>query len=107
MTSRPAATKRKPARATATAALAVTTLKRAGGSLVMTVPARARDALRLNAGDALSVRVEGAKLVLEPTGRVRPKYTLAQLLEEEAAAKVKPAKPLAGWTDEPQGGEIW
>jgi antitoxin ChpS len=85
----------------------MTTLKRAGGSLVMTVPARARDALGLSDGDVLSVSVEDDKLVLEPASPARPRYTLAQLLAEERAAKIKPGS-LEDWTDAPpKGREIW
>ena len=54
-------------------------LKKAGGSLVVTVPASARDALHLTAGMEMSVSVDGDKLVLEPA-RPRPKYTIDELI---------------------------
>jgi antitoxin ChpS len=62
--------------------LAQTTLKKAGGSLVMTVPARARDALHLVEGQELTVSVEGNRLVLEPARTPKPVYTLDELLAQ-------------------------
>lgn len=59
--------------------LSHTRLKKSGGSLVMTVPAAARDTLHLHEGQELTVKVEDQKLVLEPAVR-RPKYTLEELL---------------------------
>lgn len=55
-------------------------LKKAGGSLVMTVPAPARDALHLVVGMEMSVSVEGRRLVLEPMKPMRPKYTIDELI---------------------------
>jgi antitoxin ChpS len=59
-----------------------TTLKKSGGSLVMTVPARARDALHLAEGQELTVSVDGNRLVLEPSKPARPTYALDQLLAQ-------------------------
>jgi antitoxin ChpS len=59
-----------------------TTLKKSGGSLVMTVPARARDALHLTEGQELTVSVDGSRLVLEPSRPARPAYSLDQLLAD-------------------------
>jgi antitoxin ChpS len=55
-------------------------LKKAGGSLTMTVPAAARDALHLAVGMEMSVSVEGQRLVLEPMKPARPKYTIDELI---------------------------
>lgn len=59
-----------------------TTLKKAGGSLIMTVPARARDALHLIEGQELTVAIDGNRLVLEPAKPKRPSYTLDELLAD-------------------------
>jgi antitoxin ChpS len=48
----------------------------------MTVPASARDALQLTAGSALTVSVEGKRLVLEAAERERPRYSLEELLAQ-------------------------
>ncbi|HEY0919390.1 hypothetical protein [Devosia sp.] len=94
--------------------LATTRLKKAGGSLVMTVPAAARDLLRLTEGQEMMVSVEGAKVIVEPmpapTPAVhvrRPKYTLEELL-----ADADPQAPLSeeerAWHDTPPAGrETW
>lgn len=56
-------------------------LKKAGGSLVMTVPAAARNTLHLHEGQEMAVTVEGERLVLEPAVK-RRKYTLDDLLAQ-------------------------
>jgi antitoxin ChpS len=89
------------------------TLKKAGGSLVMTVPAPVRRALSLVDGSELAVSVEGTKVILEPVAakrpmRVRrPKYTL-----DELTSGMDPDAPLSaeelGWMDAPPAGrEAW
>lgn len=93
--------------------LAKTRLKKAGGSLVMTVPASARNLLHLREGQEMAVSVEGSKVVLEPMAagkpmRVRrPKYTL-----DELVAGYNADAPLTdeerAWMDAPPvGREIW
>jgi len=96
-----------------TGVLAKTTLKRAGGSLVVTVPASARNLLELTEGQEMSVSVVGSAVVFEPTPKPRsmhvrrPKYTLDELVAD--------ANPDAGlsdeeraWQDEPPvGREVW
>lgn len=91
-----------------------TTLKKAGGSLVMTVPAPARHALELAEGTEMTVAVEGSRLVLEAVKPVkaavrvrRPKYTL-----DELVAGMNPDAPLTAeeqeWMDAPPvGREVW
>ncbi len=59
----------------------MTTLKKAGGSLVMTVPASVRDAMELSEGQRLSVVVDNGKIVLEPA-TPRRRFTLDELLEQ-------------------------
>ena len=91
----------------------VTTLKAAGGSLIMTVPANVRKALSLVAGTQMSISVEGAGMVVEvvesnaPIKVRRPKYTLEELL-----ADCNPDAPMSeeerAWHDAPPvGREIW
>lgn len=90
-----------------------TTLKKAGGSLVMTLPASVRKALGLTEGAELSLAVEGTRVVMEAVAPTvtqavrRPKYTLDELLAG--------SDPDAAMTDEerswhdaaPVGREIW
>ena len=85
-----------------------TTVKKAGGSLLVTVPAAVRDALHLVEGQELTVTVEGDKLVYEKRRKPRrSKYTLEELL-----AQCDPDAPLSeeekAWLNAPPvGREIW
>jgi len=93
--------------------LATTRLKKAGGSLVMTMPASARKLLQLADGQELAVSVEGSRVVLEPMPAARnerprrPKYTLDQLvagMDPDGAFSDEETE----WLDAPQmGREIW
>jgi antitoxin ChpS len=93
--------------------LATATLKKAGGSLVVTVPASARKILDLRAGQEMSISVEGSRVVMEPVEtpppqRVRrPKYTLDDLLAG-SVAEAPLSDEERSWQDEPPTGrEIW
>ena len=90
-----------------------TRLKKAGGSLLVTVPAAARRMLDLKEGQELTVKVEGTRITLEPvTGgrpqRVRkPRYSLEELLAQGTTEG-----PLSDdeqdWQDGPAvGREVW
>ena len=89
-----------------------TRLRRTGGSLVMVVPAPARDLLDLAEGQEVLVSVEGGKVVMQPvmgakgTRVRRPKYTLDQLV---AGMETEPAAPTErDWMDAPPAGrETW
>lgn len=93
--------------------LAHTRLKKAGGSLVMTVPAVARSLLQLTEGQEMAVSVEGNRVVLEavasdrPMRVRRPKYTLDQLIEgADPAAQLSDEE--RAWHDAaPMGRETW
>jgi antitoxin ChpS len=61
--------------------LGKTKLKKAGGSLVMTVPASARKMLNLEEGQEMAVKVEGERLVVE-AAVPRPKYALDELMAQ-------------------------
>ena len=89
-------------------------LKRAGGSLVLTVPAAARSMLGLTEGQEMIVSVRGGQVIAEPvmgaakTMKVRaPKYSLDDLLDGyEADGPRSPAEQ--AWIDAPPAGrEIW
>jgi antitoxin ChpS len=88
-------------------------LKRAGGSLVLTVPAAARNMLGLTEGQEMIVSVKGGQVIAEPvstaqTMKVRqPKYTLDELLEGyDANASRSPEEQ--AWINAPAAGkEVW
>ncbi|MBY3151444.1 AbrB family transcriptional regulator [Rhizobium laguerreae] len=89
-------------------------LKRAGGSLVLTVPAAARDMLGLTEGQEMVVSVKGRQVIAEPVSvaakpiKVRqPKYTLDELLEGYESGVPLSAEEKA-WADAPPvGNEVW
>ncbi len=92
--------------------LARTRLKKAGGSLVVTMPAAARNLLHLHEGQELAISVEGSRVVMEPVSepspvRVRrPKYTLDELLAATADAPLTDDE--RDWQDAPAAGrETW
>ncbi len=89
-------------------------LKKAGGSLVLTVPAAARNMLGLTEGQEMIVSVNGRQVIAEPaptahpTMKVRkPKYTLDELLEGYDANAPLSAEESA-WINAPAvGNEVW
>lgn len=82
------------------------TLKKTGGSLTVTVPARARDALRLAEGQEMTVSVEGRRLIFEPA-RPRPHYRLEDLLAQCDGGR-PPTEETRAWAEaEPVGNEVW
>lgn len=88
------------------AGIGVTTLKQAGGSVMVTVPAHVRRDLKLAVGDTVRVAAENGRVVIEPV-RVKPHFSLDEIL-----AKCNPDAPLSAeeqaWRDDkPVGGEIW
>lgn len=89
-------------------------LKKAGGSLVLTVPAAARNMLGLTEGQEMIVSVKGRQVIAEAassamkTMKVRqPKYTLDELVEGYDAQSPLSAEEQA-WVDAPAvGNEVW
>ena len=80
------------------------TLRRAGGSLVLTIPKAHVRALNLSEGERIGVCIKAGKLVADPSAR-GGRYKLEDLL-----AQCDPKAPLSGedeaWlNDRPAGGE--
>lgn len=99
---------------TGTGLRAITSLKPAGGSLVMTVPAAIRRALGYETGTELSVTVDGGKMVIEAVERAptprrirRPAYTLDDLLAQSDFAGTRSAEEEEWINAGPVGREIW
>jgi antitoxin ChpS len=81
------------------------TLRRAGGSLVLTIPKTHARALGLSEGERIGVSVDEGKLVADPSASDRPRYKLEDLI-----AQCAPAAPLSeedeAWVaDRPKGAE--
>ncbi len=90
-------------------------LKKAGGSLILTVPAAARNMLGLTEGQEMIVSVKGRQVIAEPVSRdeaktikVRqPKYTLEELLEGYDASSSWSLEE-EEWINAPAAGnEVW
>lgn len=89
-------------------AVLTTTVKKAGGSLMVTVPAAVRDALQLVEGQELTVRIDAGRLVYETKRRRRrPKYTLAELLAQCDVDQPYSEEEKAWLNAPPVGREIW
>lgn len=89
-------------------------LKRAGGSLVLTVPAAARDMLGLTEGQEMVVSVKGRQVIAEPVSVAanpikvrRPKYTLDELLEGYESDAPLSVEEKAWAYARPVGNEVW
>ncbi|CAZ90462.1 AbrB/MazE/SpoVT family DNA-binding domain-containing protein [Thiomonas arsenitoxydans] len=79
-----------------------TTLRRVGGSVMLTVPPVMLDLLHLQAGANVGLQVEAGRLVVQPAPARR--YTLDALL-----AQCDPSAPLSAaareWLDAPAVGD--
>jgi antitoxin ChpS len=79
------------------------TIRRAGGSLVLTIPKRHARVLGLVEGERIGVAVEEGKLVADPAQR--PRYKLEDLLAQ-CDPKARLSKEDEAWLGErPKGGE--
>ena len=81
-----------------------TTLRKVGGSVMLTVPPVFLDQLQLQAGAVVGLAVDHGRLVVEPKPRVR--YTLAELLAASDYSQA-PSSEEREWLDAPAvGGEL-
>jgi antitoxin ChpS len=78
-----------------------TTLRKVGGSVMLAVPRSILDMMRLEAGAAVQLALEGDKLVIQP--QHKPRYTLDELLAQcDAGAPL--AEEERAWQDAPPVG---
>jgi antitoxin ChpS len=82
------------------------TLRRAGGSLTLTIPRTFVRALSLAEGGRIGVSVADGKLIAEPAGDDHPRYTLEALLAECDRDAPLSAEDDVWLTDRPQGSEL-
>lgn len=81
-----------------------TTLRKVGGSMMLSVPPALLDLLRLRPGAKLGITVEGGQLVVKPFER--PRYSLAELLAQ-CDPKAAGGKQENEWfRDQAAGGEL-
>ncbi|HTA78953.1 MAG TPA: AbrB/MazE/SpoVT family DNA-binding domain-containing protein [Terracidiphilus sp.] len=78
-----------------------TTLRKVGGSVMLTVPKSILDILNLKAGAEVSVDIQDGRLLVEP--KPRPRYTLEELLAASDYSKPQSAEDRE-WIDAPPVG---
>ena len=78
-----------------------TTLRKVGGSVMLTVPPAILDLLHLQSGVTVGVAIDGGRLVVEP--KQQPRYTLAALLAESDYSQSQPTTERE-WVDAPTIG---
>jgi antitoxin ChpS len=81
-----------------------TNLRKVGGSVMMVLPPAILDMLHLQAGATVGVRVEGGRLVVEPSPR--PRYSLDELLAQCDASAEASAEDRAWLAGKPAGHEL-
>ena len=79
-----------------------TSLRKVGGSVMLTIPRTLLDQLELEAGARVDLAVSEGRLVVEPARK--PRYTLAELLAASDYAGVTPSKEERAWIDAPVAG---
>jgi antitoxin ChpS len=81
-----------------------TNLRKVGGSIMLAVPPVLLNLLQLKAGATVAVDVENGRLIVEP--KLRPRYTLAELLAASDYSQPLPPEERE-WVDAPAvGGEL-
>jgi antitoxin ChpS len=76
-------------------------LRKVGGSVMLTLPPAILELLDLKAGNAVAVKVNGRRLVIEPADR--PRYTLDELLAQ-CHSRARRSKEDREWLDAPPVG---
>ena len=84
-----------------------TTLRKAGGSAITTVPALISDSLKLNIGDELTWEIENGKVILKALKPVRKKSKLDDLLDKfEASQNVRSLEDEQWLNSAPRGKDL-
>lgn len=81
-----------------------TTLRKVGGSIMLTVPPALLELLHLQAGAKVGVTVDDGRLVIEPNPRSR--YSLDELLAQCDASADLTAEDREWLDAKPVGGEL-
>lgn len=77
-------------------------LRKVGGSVMLAIPPAILDQLSLVEGTGVELSVEGEALVVRSR---RPRYTLDQLLAEEAAARAEAPEAADAWQSDAAVGD--
>jgi antitoxin ChpS len=81
----------------------ITNLRKVGGSVMFPVPPAFLDQLHLQAGDKVGLAVTDGHLVVDPKPKLKPCYTLAELLAASDYSQAQPAQERE-WVDAPAVG---
>jgi antitoxin ChpS len=81
-------------------------LRRAGGSLTLTIPKVFARELGLAEGGKVGVSVAEGKLIADPAAERRPRYTLEELLAQCDPSAPRSEEDEAWLNDRPRGSEI-
>jgi antitoxin ChpS len=81
-----------------------TSLRKVGGSIMMSVPPAFLDMLHIGAGTTVAVEVEHGRLVVQP--QLRPRYTLDELLAQCDASVPMSAEDRVWLDSAPVGNEL-
>lgn len=81
------------------------TLRRAGGSLVLTIPKTLARALGLSEGGRIGVSIADGKLLADPSASEPPRYRLADLVAQCDPAALLSDEDERWLGDRPAGGE--
>jgi antitoxin ChpS len=82
------------------------TLRRAGGSLVLTIPRAHAKTLGLSEGERMDVSIADGKLIATPQATTRPRYRLEELLAQCDAAAPLTREDMDWLTASPTGNEF-
>lgn len=81
-----------------------TSLRKVGGSVMLTVPPAILDLVNLHAGSTVGIAVDAGRLVVDP--KPRPHYPLDELLAQCDASADLTAEDRAWLEDKPVGNEL-
>jgi antitoxin ChpS len=83
--------------------MSLATLRRSGGSLIVTIPSVFAEQNHLSAGDSVAVEINGPCMTLQAVKPKREKLDLAELVAATPAELWAPV-----WDDvQPEGLEVW
>lgn len=84
----------------------VTTLRASGGAVVMSVPKRLLELVKLQVGSKVEIGVKGDALVVNPARQSMPRYTLEQVLSRCGRNAFRKSRADSNWlADRPAGKE--
>ncbi len=78
-----------------------TNLRKVGGSIMLSVPPAILEQLALHAGSTVTIRLDGARLVVESSPK--PSYTLTELLDASDYSQLEPESERE-WIDAASAG---